>query len=288
MRAGASQAAEEPGRGITPALVLGGFNGPLEQLLLLARARRIDLERIPVGALVDQLVEALQQARQTPLGQQADWVVMAAWLLQLRAQLLLPAGSAVQQDALPEAAALRERLRALQVAQALANWLEARPQLGRDVFARGCPEITGTLLEPAHQLDVVEFLWASLALFDDAPAPEIVHDRPLLTRLHDVATARARLQRMIAAAPEGGPLEAFLPEATERIEGESAAWLRLRRRSGWTATLLAGLELAREGMLRLEQRGDFESIHVAACHAEPMGSTAEQPAGREANPPTSS
>ncbi|MBN8902512.1 MAG: hypothetical protein J0H57_15910, partial [Rhodospirillales bacterium] len=64
---------------------MDGFIGSLEQLLLLARARRIDLERIPVGALVDQLVEALQQAGQTPLGQQADWVVMAAWLLQLRA-----------------------------------------------------------------------------------------------------------------------------------------------------------------------------------------------------------
>ena len=281
MPAGVSQAAEEAGRGTTPALAFDGFSGPLEQLLLLARARQIDLARIPVGALVDQLVDALQQARQTPLGQQADWVVMAAWLLQLRAQLLLPAGSAVQQDALAEAAALQERLRALQAAQALAGWLDSRPQLGRDVFPRGCPEITGTLLEPTHQLDVVEFLWASLALFDDAPAPEIVHDRPLLTRLHDVATARARLQRMIAAAPEGGPLEAFLPGAPPEVASESTVWRRLRRRSGWTATLLAGLELAREGVLRLKQQGDFETIHVAPSSTAPApDSTAEQSADK--------
>ena len=78
MHAGAGKTTGEPGRETTPALALAGFTGSLEQLLVLARARQIDLGRIPVGALVDQLVDALQQAGQTPLGQQADWVVTEA------------------------------------------------------------------------------------------------------------------------------------------------------------------------------------------------------------------
>jgi hypothetical protein len=40
------------------------------------------------------------------------------------------------------------------------------------VFARGQPELLGTVLEPAQQADVIEFLWPSLALFDDDAAPD--------------------------------------------------------------------------------------------------------------------
>ncbi|MBN8925100.1 MAG: segregation/condensation protein A [Rhodospirillales bacterium] len=265
MRAGAGEAAEEPGHETTPALALDGFIGSLEQLLLLARARRIDLERIPVGALVDQLVEALQQAGQTPLGQQADWVVMAAWLLQLRAQLLLPADSAVHQEALADAEALQERLRALQAAQALAGWLEVRPQLGQDVFARGCPEIVGTLLEPAHQLDVVEFLWASLALFEEAPDLAIEEDRPARVVLHDVITARARILQLLAGEAEGALLACFLPEPPDTPETDRQR--ALRRRSAWASTLVAGLELAREGGLVLLQEESLGDIRVTATQA---------------------
>ena len=64
----------------TPLLALDGcFTGPLERLLTLARTRRIDLARLPLGDLVDQLLVALQHAPSaTPLGQKGDWVVMTA------------------------------------------------------------------------------------------------------------------------------------------------------------------------------------------------------------------
>jgi segregation and condensation protein A len=69
-----------------------GFAGPLDHLLALARAQTIDLAAISLTALLDQLAEALRQApASVPLGQKGDWVVMAAWLVQLRARLLLPA-----------------------------------------------------------------------------------------------------------------------------------------------------------------------------------------------------
>ena len=63
----------------TPVLDLDGYSGPLEQLLVLARAHEIDLTRLPLVALVDQLATALQHAPPaTPLGQKGDWVVMEA------------------------------------------------------------------------------------------------------------------------------------------------------------------------------------------------------------------
>src|SRR5271166_831440 len=74
----------------TPVLDLDGYSGPLDQLLALAR--EIDLTHLPLVAFVDQLVAALHHAPPaTPLGQKGDWVVMTAWLVQLRSRLLLPA-----------------------------------------------------------------------------------------------------------------------------------------------------------------------------------------------------
>ena len=104
----------------TPLLALDGYTGPLQRLLTLARTQRIDLARLPLGDLVDQLVVALQQAPPaTPLGQKGDWVVMTAWLVQLRSLLLLPVDHPAHRAAEAEADQLRERLVTLREMQAL-------------------------------------------------------------------------------------------------------------------------------------------------------------------------
>lgn len=74
----------EGGPGPTPLLDLDGFTGPLERLLTLARAHEIDLARLSLVALVDQLAAALRAAPAAPLGHKGNWVVMTAWLVELR------------------------------------------------------------------------------------------------------------------------------------------------------------------------------------------------------------
>jgi hypothetical protein len=119
----------------------------------------------------------------TPLGQKGNWVVMAAWLLQLRSGLLLPTDAPAHSDAAAETDQLRDRMVELQHMQALAAWLDRRPQLGHDVFACGKPEVTDLPVEPRPDLDIIEFLWASLALFDDGDpaldAGAVYRPRPL-------------------------------------------------------------------------------------------------------------
>jgi hypothetical protein len=193
----------------TPRLALDGFEGPLERLLALARAQQVDLGRLSLTALLAQLEAAMRQAPATlPLGQKGDWVVMAAWLLQLRSRLLLPADTSAQQDAAVEADQLRGRLVELQAMQALAAWLERRPRLGHDVFARGRPEIFGVSVEPIPDLDLIEFLWASLALFDDDEAvPDIpTVYRPRLARWHSNNCCRPppNRQTLNRCGPRGG------------------------------------------------------------------------------------
>ena len=247
----------------TPRLILDGFSGTLDHLLTLARAQKIDLSRLSLAALVDQLEAALRQAPASlPLGQKGDWVVMAAWLLQLRSLVLLPADAPARQDAVAEANQLRTRLIALQETQALTLWLERRPQLGHDGFARGQPEVLGVSIAAAPAVDVIEFLWASLALFDDdaaEPDTATVY-RPVPLDLYAVADARDRILRRLAETPDGATLDRLLPDPDAMAEPTPRS--ALRRRSAWSSTFVASLELARQGDVVLGQGGDFQSIHV--------------------------
>ena len=259
--AGASEHARAAGEA-TPFLTLDGFSGPLDHLLTLARAQKIDLSRLSLTSLVDQLGVALRQtSAKIPLGRQGDWVVMAAWLVQLRARLLLPADPAEGQAATADAAALRGRLMALDAAQALAGWLERRPQLGRDGFVRGRAEVLGLSVDAAQAIDAVEFLWASLALFDDAEVADTAPVyRPLTFHLHTVAAARERILRRLAAAPDGVWLDRLLPDPEA---ASPSPHVRLRQRSALASTLVASLELTKQGAVVLGQAEAFQAIHVA-------------------------
>jgi segregation and condensation protein A len=247
----------------SPILALDGYAGPLARLLALARAQAIDLAQVPLPALLDQLAAALHAAgRPTTLSRRSDWLVLAAWLVLLRSRLLLPVETA-QQAAQHAASQLRDRLLALHEAQTLAAWLERRPQLGRDAFPRGQPELPGTATEPAHQIDVIEFLWASMALFDDAPdaATATSTYRPPWRDLHSALEAQQRMLRLLAVLPNGASLDQFLPVAPTEDDISSRA--DLRRRSAWSSTFLASLELAKQGDVLLRQEADFQPIQVS-------------------------
>ncbi len=253
------------GEGRTPRLALDGFSGKLEWLLALARARQVDLGRLSLPDFIDQLAAALRDASGAiALAEQGDWVVMAAWLLLLRSRLLLPADTPAQRKADAEAGRLRQGLVALGEIQALARWLDARPQLGRDVFARGQPELVGLETAVAYEIDAIAFLWASLALFDDdLPAGDTPASyRPVWLDLHSIADARERILRLLADAPDGRPLDGLLPEALD-ADATAVTQTGLRARSRWTSTFVAGLELAKQGNVVLDREEAFSSIHVS-------------------------
>jgi len=128
-----------------PVLSVEGFAGPLDWLLELARAKKLDLAKLSIAALIEAFVTAMQAAlagRDTArIGHWAVWTVMAATLTELWSRLLLPPDSREAKAAQAEAEALRQQLLNRARMRSAADWLERRPQLGRDVFARGRPEL---------------------------------------------------------------------------------------------------------------------------------------------------
>jgi len=241
-----------------PVLSVAGFEGPLDWLLEMARARKIDLARLPIAELIQCFVDAFEAALGRPggigadLGRWGDWLVMAATLTDLRSRLLLPVDAPEARVALSEADALRRQILSHAEMRAATDWLERRKQLGRDVFARGCPETQKT----GRSADITDLLRASLTLLRvPAELAAIYQPRPPAFWL--MSNAIARIQAMIAELPDGGTLSTFLPKIHARAPDRER-----RCRAAVASTLLAGLDLARQGDIALEQDVPWASIAV--------------------------
>jgi len=258
-----------------PRLDLDGFSGPLDLLLALARAQRIDLKRIPLPALLDQLAPALRQA--VPLAERGGWLVTAAWLVLLRSRLLLPGqvpagggtgqGRAAQGGARRQARHLQRRLLGLEQVQVLAAWLDRTPQLGRDVFGRGTPNDAASAHGAAPEVDIIAFLWACMELLDGrrSGADMAATYAPQRPALHSVPDARTRILQLLASSREPHSLGKLVPKMAEASGSASfppAPDHMLLRRSGWASTFAASLELAKQGQVTLAQEGSFAPILI--------------------------
>ena len=230
-------------------LRLEGFEGPLDLLLELARAQKVDLARISILSLVEQYLAVIEGARRVRLELAADWLVMAAWLTWLKSRLLLPADAAADEDGEQAAEVLAQRLRDLHAMRAAAGWLGNRPLLGRDVFARGAPEDLTEIDRSRLALDLPGLVRAYLAACRRASANRRYRPPPLT--LWTVQDALARLGAMLGGLADWTGLERFLPA---ELSGA------LARRAAVASTLVAGLELARGGVLRVAQEQPFGPI----------------------------
>lgn len=239
----------------TPDLHLDGFDGPIDLLLELAEQQRIDLGRVSIVDLAEQFVAALTRlSAHVSLERRADWVVMASRLVLLRSRLLFPASPAAAAKAERDAAAELRRLEDLAFCRAAGAWLQARPLLGTDVFARPQP------VQPRDG-GYVALMEACLAVLRgrDGRADAAPVYRPAIPTLWRVPDALARLRTLLAAHPAGGLLQQFLPPLTPDEPDR-----RLATRAAMASTFVAGLELARNGTADLDQDDAFGSIHLAA------------------------
>ena len=254
-------------------LRLEGFAGSLDLLLELARRHRIDLKALDLLAVVEQLIQATRSGTGLSLSRKADWTVTASWLLLLRSHLMLPSADPQYPAAAEQARGLQAQLLSLQEARALMRWLDERPQLGREVFARGAPE-PGTVaqLQP-ELLDRVEFLWASVALFDGDWSKAMLElpavYAPRRPDLHTVEDARARIRQHLAdqdGVTGAFSLWALLPrqERERRRDERLHSQNLIRHRSAWTSTLMACLEMTRQGELLIDEQAADGAITVFA------------------------
>lgn len=240
------------GAGDELTLSLDGWEGPLDLLLTLARAQKVDLAQISILQLVEQYLVYLNDARALRLEIAADYLVMAAWLAYLKSCLLLPKDP--QADPSPEDIALRLQLRLqrLDAMREAGARLLGRDRIDRDVFQRGAPEGLRLIRKSDWQVSPFD-LYAAFGAVKarSSPPMHVVHARAIMT----LEEAIDRVSRMLGIAIEWTELESFLP-ATDDPQ---------LRRSALASSFLAALELARQGRLELAQDEPFAPLRLKAA-----------------------
>jgi segregation and condensation protein A len=246
-------------------VAVDGFEGPLDLLLSLARNQKVDLTRISVLDLAEQYLEFMETARRRNLELAADYLVMAAWLAYLKSRLLLPQAASVDGEPTADemASRLRWRLQKLQAMRESAARLMSRDRLGREIFSRGMPEPINVVRLPEFTDSLYDLLTAySTQRIKRAGATGY---RPAHAPVLLIEEARERLERMVGRIGNWSSLSRLLP----------ADWsVGSRRRSGVASTLLACLELARDGKLEMRQLRAFDEIYVRDRGTPRMGEAA--------------
>jgi segregation and condensation protein A len=236
-----------------PALVVDveGFEGPLDLLLTLARQQKVDLSRISILALADQYLAFIEAARQLRLELAADYLVMAAWLAYLKSRLLLPETAPNEGPSAEQmASALAWRLRRLEAFREAASRLMARPQLQRDVFARGAPEPIADIKRPQWSATLYDLLSAYAS---QRQRRALAHVSVAQRKVWSLAEARAVLERLIGRAEDWHELDSYL--ITYAVEPSM-------RPTVLASSLAATLELVREGAMEVHQHSAFAPIYV--------------------------
>jgi segregation and condensation protein A len=237
---------------------VGGFEGPLDLLLSLARGQKVDLRRISILVLAEQYLGFVSETRKLRIELAADYLVMAAWLAFLKSRLLLPPDPQEEGPSADELAAhLAFQLERLEAMRAVAARLMGRDQLGRDVFARGKAEAVERKVRVEHGASLIDLMraYARIKTRDDF--------QPLhLTRgpVYTMEQALERMRALVGTATDWVTLSAWLPDDWA---GEPA-----RRRSATAASFAAALELVKAGRLAMRQDAPFQPVYLMRCDRE--------------------
>jgi segregation and condensation protein A len=236
-----------------PLLVVdvAGFEGPLDLLLHLARNQKVDLARISVLALAEQYLRFIESVRDMRLELAADYLVMAAWLAYLKSKLLIPKQPGEDGESGEElAAALQFRLKRLEAMRDAAARLVNRNRLGRDVFARGMPEMV--IIEKRNEY--------SATLYDLLTAYASQRQRLAITNVRiarrtvwSLVEAREILTRLMGTIRDWTALDRFLVEYVASPEEKATAM---------ASTFAASLELVRDGTIEIRQHAAFEPLYM--------------------------
>ena len=254
----AADDAEEDGQGLV--LDIDGYEGPLHLLLELARMQKVDLTRISILELADQYVKFIKTAQNLRIELAADYLVMASWLAYLKSRLILPKseGEELAPEAEELAAHLAFRLQRLDAMRRAAEGLFKLKITGQNIFVRGAPEGLRSRTTPLYQAELFDMIKAYGAVRSQSAIRNVKLPKPLVLALDE---ARHRLERAIGQTVEWQALEALLPDGSEFATP-------LPSRSIRASSLLAGLELAKEGRLELKQGKSFAPIYVRSVNRQ--------------------
>jgi segregation and condensation protein A len=226
------------------------FSGPLEVLLNLAKAQKVDLAEISITLLADKFLEYIKENKNLNLETASEFLLMATWLAYLKSKLLLPEDDDDDFKALEVAEKLKLQLKKLELIRILSDKMLQKNRLGIHIFARGMKGGIRSINTPIYDISLYELLktYSSIQMqktFQNVTIPKL----PVFTTEEGIKQIKNNLNKII----DWKNISELIPEFYFKNQ---------MKKSGMAGIFAASLELTKEGVVKISQKKIFDKLMI--------------------------
>lgn len=228
---------------------LDSFEGPLDLLLYLIRRQNFNVLDIPMAQVTAQYLRYVEQIRQSNLELAAEYLLMAALLIEIKSRMLLPVKKADTGEEVedPRAELVRRLLAYEQMKQA-ALALDELPRLERD-FWKGQAQVDLHIEEILPEVCAEDLRQAWQFLLQRAK----LHQSHLVT--HEELSVREHMSQILCRLSRSEFVE------FQQLFSDCAGGVAVI-----VVHFLAMLELVKEALIELTQSAPYEPIYLRLNH----------------------
>ena len=230
---------------------INNYNGPLDILLDLAKAQKVNLEEISITKLADQFHHFITQKKNINLEIASEYLLMATWLAYLKSKLLLP-GTPEEDFKVQEVATkLKLQLKKLELIRLLSDQMLKRKRLGKEIRSRGMKGSIRSIYSTEYNLNLFELLksYSSIIMTKDFQKMNIPK-LPVFTTEDGIKTIKGFFGKLI----DWKNLDDLIPRSFK--SGSTI------KKTGKAGIFAGSLELVKEGNLTIKQDNLFDNIYI--------------------------
>jgi len=230
---------------------IDNYNGPLDVLLDLAKAQKVNLENISITKLADQFHDFITKEKNLNLEIASEYLLMATWLAYLKSKLLLP-GTPEEEFKVQEVAEkLKLQLKKLELIRLLSEQMLKRKRLGKEIRTRGSRHGINPIYNSEYKLNLFELLktYSTIIMTKDFQKINIPK-LPVFTTEEGIK----RIKEFFGKLIDWKKLDDLIPKNFKNGSKYN--------RTGKAGIFAGSLELVKEGNLKIKQDKLFDAIFV--------------------------
>ena len=230
---------------------INNYNGPLDVLLDLAKAQKVDLEEISITKLADQFHDYITKEKDLNLEIASEYLLMATWLAYLKSKLLLPGNPDEEFKVQEVADKLKLQLKKLELIRLLSEQMLKRKRLGREIRTRGIKGSIRSIYSTEYNLSLFELLkaYSTIIMTKDFQIMNIPK-LPVFTAEDGIKTIKEFFGKLI----DWKNLDDLIPNNFKN--GKKF------KKTGKAGIFAGSLELVKEGNLTIKQDNLFDDVYV--------------------------
>ena len=230
---------------------INNYNGPLDVLLDLAKAQKVDLEEISITKLADQFHDYITNEKDLNLEIASEYLLMATWLAYLKSKLLLPSSPEEEFKVQEVADKLKLQLKKLELIRLLSEQMLKRKRLGKEIRSRGMRGNIKSIYSTEYNLSLFELLKSYSLIIMTKDFQKInIPKLPVFTTEEGIKTIKEFFGNLI----DWKKLDDLIPSNFKK----SSKY----KRTGKAGIFAGSLELVKEGNLKIKQKDLFENIYI--------------------------